>query len=156
MEDKRRIDFSAVFYWIVRNTRDRVSFSSDVDLFEKIFEKYIRDECVVYSPGRISQFKSGRSYLPRQMVSRYWMDDDYQNDLWIEIESLLVMDMTDTEKALAELVQLIQEDNTISDTQRNMLLHCTCKEQCDRQTEFVVNVLLYAMRVRGDPGCKSA
>lgn len=156
MENNRRVDFSAVFCWIIRNTRERVSFSSDVDLFEKLFDKYLRDECVVYSPGRISQFKSGRAFLPRQLVSRYWMDDDYRNDLWIKLESLLVIDMTDAEKALAELVQLIQEDNTISETQRNTLLHCTCKEQCDQQVEFLVNVLLYAMRVRGDPNSKSA
>lgn len=156
MEDKRRVDFSAVFCWIVRNTRDRVSFSSDVDLFEKLFSKYLRDECIVYSPGRISQFKSGRSYLPRQLVSRYWLDDDYQNDLWIEIESLLVMDMTDEETALEELVQLIREDDTIREAQKNNLLHCTCREEHDRKIELVMNTLLYAMRVRGNPNSKSA
>lgn len=152
----QRLDFSSFFTWLVNNTNEKVSFSSNLELFEKIFEKFLRDECVVYSPGRISQFKSGRSYLPRQMVSRYWMDNDYQNDLWIEIASLLVMDMTDEETALEELVQLVREDDTISDAKKNNLLHCTCKEQCDQQVEFVVHVLLYAMRVRGDPGNKSA
>lgn len=151
----KMLNFAAIYEWIEKNSM-RVTYRSQVDIFEAIYNHYIVAEGVHYSAGRISQFFRGNAALPAEMVTRYQLDDAYITSLMDAVEALLAIDFADAPAALANLAQMIEEDDTISDIQKNNLLYRVNIEGGDASAAWATDVIRFAMLPRRDIRSKIA
>lgn len=140
-------DFSAIWKWIIRNATP-VTFDNEVDLFEQLFWPYVRNEKAVFESARISKIKSGREQLPKKMVALYNSRGEYASALMDEVEKLLSLNFADAGKAMAELVEIIRSDDTISPTEKRNLLHRAAVDGWDQPVEWVTAMICRSMMFR--------
>ena len=140
-------DFSAIWKWIIRNATP-VTFDNEVDLFEQLFWPYVRNEKAVFESARISKIKSGREQLPKKMVALYNSRGEYASALMDEVENLLSLNFADAGKALAELADIIQSDDSISPTEKRNLLHRAAVDGWDQPVQWVTDMICRSMMFR--------
>ena len=141
--------FSTIWKWIIRNATP-VSFNSEQDLYEQMFWLYLRDEKAVFESARISRIKTGRERLPQKMVALYNSREEYASALMEEVETLLFQDFADAGKALAELADIIQSDDSISPTEKRNLLHRAAVDGWDQPVQWVTDMICRSMMFRAN------
>lgn len=151
----KKLDFAAVFAWIERHS-SRVTYRSQIDLFEQLFDHFVVVEAMHYSAGRICQIFRGNAPLPAEMVTRYQLDDAYITSLMDEVEALLAIDFADAPAALEDLAAMVAADDTISDIQRRNLLYRVDFEGGAASAAWVVDIIRFAMLPRRDTRQKIA
>lgn len=151
---EKTLCFGTLWRWLIKSTPAHITYNSEVELFEHLFWRYIKDECIVYTAARISQMKAGRP-LPRKLVSRYWLDMEYRASLFDAIKTVIINDFDRQEESFDQLIRLIERDLSISDRQKHSLMDSYSDAGGDGSARWLLGVLLYAMRARSDGG-KSA
>lgn len=144
-----KFDFPAMWTWIIQHACP-VTYRTETDLFEQLFWSYLRDENAIFDAARISRIKSGRERLPRKMVALYNSRDEYVSDLKGEVETLLALDFADAPGALAELIDMVGSDETISPIQRRNLLRHSAVDGWDQPIDWVTDMICYSMLPRAD------
>ena len=141
--------FSTLWKWTIRNATP-VSFNTEQDLWEQMFWVFLRDEKAVFESARISRIKSGREQLPKKMVALYNSREEYASALMDEVEKLLSLDFADAGKALAELADIIQSDDSISPTEKRNLLHRAAVDGWDQPVQWVTDMICRSMMFRAN------
>lgn len=150
-----QLTFSSLWGWILSQT-NRLTYDTEVELFELLFARYCEDQDKHYSASRISRYKSGREHLPRKMVSRYWLAADYIQDLEEAVLTVLLPCVPDLPGAIDQLVCLIGDDDTLTRCQRDKLLENCNADGGEATAAWLAYILRYSMLVRADGGVKAA
>lgn len=151
----KKLDFAAIYRWIDYNSA-KVNYRSQIDLFELLFNFFTVKEQTHYSAGRISQILRGSVALPAEIVTRYQINDAYIASLMDAVETLITIDFPDAPAALADLAQMIAEDDTISEIQKRNLLCNADVGGGDASIEWVTDIIRFAMLPRRDTRQKIA
>ena len=141
--------FATIWQWIIRNATP-VTFDNEADLFEQMFWPYVRNEKAVFEAARISRIKTGRERLPQKMVALYNSRGEYASALMEEVDKLLSLNFADAGKALAELADIIQSDDSISPTEKRNLLHRAAVDGWDQPVQWVTDMICRSMMFRAN------
>ena len=150
-----QLTFASLWGWVLSNT-NRLTYDTEVELFDLLFAKYCETEDKHYSASRISCYKSGREHLPRKMVSRYWTCQEYIEDIEEAVLTVLIPCIPDLPGAIDQLVCLIDGDETLTRSQRDRLLEGYSADGGAATTAWLAYILRYSMLVRADGGAKAA
>ena len=142
-----KFDFSAMWTWIIQHACP-VTYRKETDLFEQLFWSYLREENAIFDAARISRIKSGRERLPRKMVALYNSRGEYVAALRDEVKTLLALDFADAPGALAELIDMIASDETISPVKRRNLLRGSVVDGWEPPVDWVTDMICYSMLPR--------
>lgn len=150
-----QLTFASLWSWMLSQT-NRLTYDTEVELFELLFEQYLTDEDKHYAASRISCYKSGREHLPRKMASRYWLVADYAADLEEAVLTVLLPCIPDLPGAIDQLVCLIGDDETLTRCQRDKLLEGCNADGGEATAAWLAYILRYSMLVRPDSRTKAA
>lgn len=123
----KQLTFATMWGWALENT-NRLTYSSEIELFELMFAQYCEDEDKHYNASRISCYKSGREHLPRKMVSRYWLAPDYAADLEDAVLTVLSSRLTTSQMGYRSIEgsssAIIWRRSSIAAALRRWILSC--------------------------------
>lgn len=151
----KQLTFATMWGWALENT-NRLTFDTEVQLFDLLFALYCMEEDKHYTASQISRYKSGREHLPRKLVSRYWMAADYIEDLEEAVLTVLLPNYPDLPGAIDQLACMIAGDATLTQRQRDKLLDGCNADGGEATAAWLAYILRYSMLVRPDSSTKAA
>lgn len=151
----KKLSFPIFWEWVLACSRP-ITYDTQLELFCLLFDAYSVETDKHYTAVQVSRYASGKEHLPRRMVSKYWLVENYISDLEEAVLTVLIPAIPDLPGAIDQLICIVGEDDTLTRRQRCILLEGCNADGGEATAAWVAYILRYAMLMRSDSGIKAA
>ena len=109
----KKLSFPIFWEWVLACSRP-ITYDTQLELFCLLFDAYSVETDKHYTAVQVSRYASGKEHLPRRMVSKYWLVEDYISDLEEAVLTVLVPAIPDLPGAIDQLICIVGEDDTLT------------------------------------------